>query len=347
MDKITLYKKFNFTQDEILKGEELLSTYSAEMRKKFLHDIYADYKLEGGFISVYFLYGHYPHFKKVILCSIAIDGNEEEQVKLAWGLSHPQNNSSETIEDLYPLIYDWIQSTKNLKIIYWLSFGMLYFLDKQETKTYIDQNISKNEEFAKALLEWLQHQPKWYRIKFRKDEVSLWQQLQIYWPQIANDAFKAREINKALGLYIDLDEVWYHEIENPWRYSAKLINELSETGIQIKYIPGGEIAMGGPVVDQLVLNNREFSVAGPFITDTNREFLCCKLYSYDAGRRSFNLVLIDLKTSDVFDLEYEDYNAIPYKYEDDAFIILKGGYLRKVNFENDILKFYPPKKYFP
>ena len=324
-----LYNQFNFSNDDIKKGQDILNSYSQELRKRFLSDIYADYVHDKGYFSVYGLYGNYPHFKKVILCDIAVEGSDEEKEKLAWGLSHPFNQPEEFIEDFFPLIYDWIRSTKNLKIIYWLSFGMLYNLDKKETKNFIEQNISVNEEFAKALLEWLQHQPKWYRGKFIADEITLWQQLQIYWPQIASDTFKEREINKALGLYIDLDEIWYHEIENPWRYSAKLINELSESGVQIKYIPIGEIAMGGPVVGRLVLNNKEF--------------LCCKLYSHIGGH-SFNLVLIDLKTLDVFDLEYGCYDSIPYKYEDDAFIILKGGHLRKVNFEKDTLKFYPPGK---
>jgi len=334
MNKEQLYKLMNIDKNDIQKGEKLYKSFSSEMRQKFLSDIYAEYQKEGTFKSIYYLYGEFPNFRKVILINFAIEGTDKEKEQLAYELSNPYNNGE--IEDFFHLNYEWIKSTNSLIIFEKLSRGLLFYLDKNEVKDFYQEKINNSKEFAKGTLSWLYIQPNWFREKHLKQEIIIWNELKNKWENILDDQFKIREINKSLGLNIDKNEIWLHEIENPWNFSGKVIERLKKEGVDVQlngYI--GEVAMGSPLVTELLLNGRKIKtlVGGPFITDKNNSFLCCTTFSRKKG---FKLVAIDLRTNEIIELHSSYGIYTPYKYENGEFLIIIGN--NKIDLSKDLLR---------
>lgn len=322
-------------ENDIQKGESLFKSLSAELREKFLSDIYAEYQPDGFFKSIYYVYGEFPKYRKVVLINFAIKGSTEEKQRLANGLSNPYDN--EKIEDLFHLTYDWIKITEDQKIKRSLSRGLLFYLDKNEVKEYIKANINDNLEFIRGIFSWLYIQPNWFREKFKEQEIEIWNEIQGKWSENLNDEFKIREINKSLGLDINKTEIWLHEIENPWNFSDKEIKRLNKEGISIKidgYI--GEFAMGGPAITRLILNSKKINklIGGPFVTDNENKFLCCTTFVRKEG---FKLVAIDLKSNEIIELHTAKSTYTPYKYENGEFVIITGN--NKINLLNDIIRF--------
>jgi hypothetical protein len=320
MTKEELYKKMNIAQDDIQKGESQFEAFSPELRKKFLSDIYAEYQGEF-FKSLDYIYGEYPNFRKVILVLFAINGDEEEKQRLAHGLSNPYDNKK--IEDLFHLTFDWINETNNPKIFESLSRGLMFYIDKIEVQEFLKEHLDSNIEFAKGVFSWLYIQPNWFRDKHKNLEIEIWSKLQSEWSAELTDEFKIREINKSLGLDIDKNEIWLHEIQNPWNFSDSVIKQLSDSGVDIKidgYI--GEFAMGSPLITSLILNGKKIdkAVGGPLIASNDNTYLCCTTFSREDG---FQLVLIDLKANEIIDLNRKGI-CTPYKFENGEFKIIIG-----------------------
>jgi hypothetical protein len=335
MTKEEHYIKRDIGEKDMQKGESLFKSLSAELRNKFLSDIYAEYQTDGFFKSIYYIYGEFPKYRKGILINFAIEGSIGEKQRLANGLSNPYDN--EKIEDLFHLTYDWIKITEDPKIKQSLSRGLLFYLDKNEVKEYLKANINDNLEFIKGIFSWLYIQPDWFRERFKEQEIEIWNEIQGKWSENLNDEFKIREINKSLGLDINKTEIWLHEIENPWNFSDKEIKRLKKEGISIKidgYI--GEFAMGSPAITGLILNGKKInkSIGGPFITDNENKFLCCTTFVREEG---FKLVIIDLKSNEIIELHTEKSTYTPYKYEDGEFVIITGN--DKINLLKDTIRF--------
>jgi hypothetical protein len=335
MTKEELYTKMDIGENDIQKGESLFKSLSAELRKKFLSDIYAEYQPDGFFKSIYYIYGEFPKYRKVVLINFAIEGSIEEKQRLANGLSNPYDNQK--IEDLFHLTYDWIKTTEDPKIKQSLSRGLLFYLDKNEVKEYLKANINDNLEFIKGMFSWLYIQPDWFRETFKEQEIEIWNEIQGKWSENLNDEFKVREINKSLGLDINKTEIWLHEIENPWNFSDKEIKRLKKEGISINidgYI--GEFAMGSPAITGLILNSKKInkSIGGPFVTDNENKFLCCTTFVREEG---FKLVVIDLKSNEIIELHTSKSTYTPYKYENGEFVVITGN--NKINLLNDTIRF--------
>lgn len=334
MTKEELYIKMNIEKTDIQKGELLYKSLSTEQRGKFLSDIYAEFQTGGIFKSIYYIYGEFPKFRKVTLINFAISGSNEGKYKLANGLSNPYNNTE--IEDFFQLTYSWIKETNDPKIIKSLSRGLLFHLDREEVKEFINTNINTNTNFVKGVISWLYIQPDWFREMFKEKEIKIWKIIQNKWSDLLTNEFEIREINKSLGLSINKNEIWLHEIENPWNFTDKEILRLQSEGINIKidgYI--GEFGMGSPAVTNLILNDKKIdkTIGGPFVTDINNVFLCCTTFNREEG---FKLAFIDLKNNDIIELHSSFSIYTPYKFENNEFIIITGN--NKIDLLKDIIK---------
>ena len=160
--------------------------------------------------------------------------------------------------------------------------------------------------------------------------------MQNKWSSKLTDEFKIREINKSLGLDIDKNEIWLHEIENPWNYSDNVIRQLSDSGLDIRidgYI--GEFAMGSPLITSLFLNGRTLnkSFGGPFVADDENAYLCCTTFSREEG---FQLVLLDLESTEIIDLKRKGI-CTPYKFENGEFVIIVGN--DKIDFDKNTVRY--------
>ncbi len=335
MKKEILYQQMNIIDQDILKGESLLASYSTEERKLFLSDIYAEHQPEGFFMSISYLYGEYPDFRKVMLINIGIGGSDFEKERLAAGLSHPFSN--EGINDFFHLTYEWIKQARDPFIFKLLSSGLLYYFERNEVKSFIEENIDSNLEFVKGMLSWFCYQPDWFRDKYRSEECNLWKRLLKRWGNTLNDDYTIRQINKALQFDIKTNEIWFHEIENPWNFSDHKIGELSDTGIDIR-LSGDirEFAMGSPCITTLVLNDKPFETAigGPFVADDRNKYLCCTTFSRNEG---FTLILIELTTNRIIEIHTLLDFYSPYKFENGEFIIIVGK--GKIDLNKDTIRF--------
>ncbi|WP_343748920.1 hypothetical protein [Fluviicola sp.] len=327
--------------EDVTKGENLFAAFTEESKRHFLVDIYAERTSEGYYKSLEHIYGCFPDFRKVVVVNIAISGNENDQLKLARELSSPYNQERIRV-DFFELIYQWLLEAKNEKIIEALSRGLMFYIDEERTQNYLTQNIGSNASFAKGIISWLYIQPDWFREKYRLQEIEIWTQLNNTWPKTTFDEFQSREIEKSLGLNINNDELWFHEIENPWNYTDKKIRELSDLGVNIQ-ITGGisEFAMASPLITDLELNNKKLpeAIGGPFVADDNNQFLCCTTFNRKEG---FKLVAIDLQTNSITKLDSTLPIYCPYKFENNEFIVItKEG---KIDLTKDVKRYKVPER---
>ena len=332
----------NFTASEIEEGEKLYSSLSKKDRGAFLFDIFGERGEDGHCYDLYYRYGCFPNKRKVVLVNFAIYGNAEEKQQLAWKLSRPDIWKTKTVEDFFALIYCWLNEETDPGIKKALTNGILFYPEKKEVRELVQYRLERDLSFANGVLSWLDLQPKWFREKHREFERQTWKKFQELWGSKLSDEHKTRNINKALSLPVNMDEIWFNEIENPWSFADKKIIELQKTGINIKLNREiGEFCMGGPMITELILNDVELekSVGGPFITDPNNHFLCCT--TFVRNKEGFALVLIDLRTNAITELDSSRTIYCPYKFKNGEFIVIvKKG---KVDLDKDTLRYKLPE----
>lgn len=341
MTKDELYLIMNISTDDIAKGENIFASFTEETKRHFLADIYAERTSDGYYKSLESLYGKFPDFRKVVVINFALFGTESEKQTIARHLSNPYDYEG-IKTNFFELTYQWLSETKDDKIFESLSRAIFFYLNDQRTHDFVSKHINANLNFVKGAISWLYIQPPWFREKHKEFEREIWKQLNENWPKSTFDEFQSREINKSLGLKINKNEIWFHEIENPWNFTDKKIKELAVFGINIKikgYI--GEFAMGSPAITTLVLNEKEITkaIGGPFVTDDKNNFLCCTTFKRDEG---FKLVLIDLQTNEIIELDSTLSTYCPYKFENNEFIVITKQ--DKIDLNKDIKKFTPPEK---
>lgn len=336
MRKDELYHLMNISPIDIEKGENIFASFTEETKRHFLADIYAERTSDGYYKTLQSIYGKFPDFRKVIVINFALSGNDSDKKKIAHSLSNPYNHK-EIETNFFELTYQWLNETTDENIIESLSRGLMFYLDDPRTIEYLNKNIKTNFSFVKGVVSWLYIQPDWYRKKHKQVEMNIWKEITDIWSKSLTDEFKIREIKKSLGLEIDKNEIWFHEIENPWNYTDKKIKELASQGIDIKikgYI--GEFAMGSPAITDLVLNKREFkkAIGGPFLVDDQNEFLCCTTFKREEG---FKLVAINLSTNEIIELDSSLNIYCPYKFENGEFIVITKQ--DKIDLTKDVRKY--------
>lgn len=332
----------NISPEDIIKGENIFSSFTSETKCHFLADIYAERTADGYYKSLEYLYGSFPDYRKVVVVNFALIGEENDKLTVARHLSNSYNHERIWV-DFFDLTYQWLTESNNEKIIEYLSRGLLFYIDRNETVNYISRNLNSNLPFVKGVISWLNIQPDWFREKHKKYEIEIWTQLNSSWPNTTFDEYQSREINKALGLDVNPNELWFHEIQNPWNFNDSKIIELSKLGVNIKmddYL--GEFAMGSPLITELVVNDKKLpkAIGGPFIVDDDYQFLCCTTFEREGG---FKLVAIDLVTNNITELHSNLSIYCPYKFENNNFLVITKQQ-GKIDLTRDLLKFPLPER---
>lgn len=332
----------NISPEEIINGEHIFASFTEETKRHFLADIYAERTEDGYYKSLESLYGKFPDFRKVVVINFALFGTESEKQTIARHLSNPYDYEG-IKTNFFDLTYQWLNETKDDKIFESLSRAICFYLNDQRTHDFISRHINTNLNFVKGAISWLYIQPPWFREKYKEFEREIWKRLNENWPKSTCDEFQSREINKSLGLEIDPNELWFHEIQNPWNFNDAKIIELSKIGVNIKidgYI--GEFAMGSPLITELILNNKKLpkAIGGPFVVDDNNQFLCCTTFERGEG---FRLVVIDLSTNNITELDSKLSTYCPYKFENNNFVVITKQQ-GKIDLTRDLYKFSLPER---
>lgn len=299
--KNKLYKVLSLTQVDISQGEGQFLAFKKEDLSEMAGEW--SYKLLTQNNGQHL----FSYENKVILINIIAHGSASIRKKIMQEFANQSSTQCGSFYKLgiFDLFYTWMINVKNKQLNEIFDSAILQYINDERAWCYYKEH--RHEQVFRCQVEACLHKSYLSILQHRTKYMTMWKEIR------EHESGWENEIKCSLGLDLSRCEQTFpdhecfslHEVENPWNYTDKTIQELRSNGIDIRL--NGEIGdhyyhAKSELLVQLTLNgiNLEEWFAGPFVCDPSREKLYCSMEDDYSG---LNLVEIDLKNNQIFRID--------------------------------------------